>query len=624
MVREDNNSVEVADNPRGKILDIDAIITSIEWHENIHVRYIVDLSRRLKTSDGDRRTETPEGIGDTIPVSHYEEFYSNAIPALEKGRARQAGLDADGVGTEPLAITPPLEWEHIAPEQHLEGLQLMVMSGHSGYLFDAVPLGNNTFSLDINITNFWNRKAIPNGTWTIVPLLGGVFGVPSTMALSEAENLPLYSRNYVYNQNFSAYTVTFRFTEDDLRPDLHTLAYAFARGQRKSKSSVKSRIKKKLMGKGARTKVLNEIYRNARRNRHPSKPVILLASEARTSLGGNLEAIKHRLLERGLNSQFEITENCMLPSDRSLTDRRTQVEMIANADFLIVDDYFPSLATLKMDPKTQVIQAWHAGSGFKAVGYSRFGNYGSPVLKNPHRYYDHAIVGSKQLIPVYADVFGIEESAVVPTGLPRIDHFLSDEGRTKALQEFRSRYPQVSGKRLILFAPTFRGRGMTDAYYDYSRIDFDALYEFCGEDTVIGFRMHHFITEPVPIRSDQKDRFLDLTHYHDGLGLLHSTDILISDYSSIIYEYSLLERPMLFFAYDRDLYSATRGFHRDYDQTAPGKVCLTFGELLEALRAGDYETEKAEAFREENFDQIDTHSSDRFIDWLLLGKQPEE
>ena len=56
-----------------------------------------------------------------------------------------------------------------------------------------------------------------------------------------------------------------------------------------------------------------------------------------------------------------------------------------------------------------------------------------------------------------------------PTGLPRIDHFLSEEGKSKALREFKAAYPQVEGKRLILFGPTFRGRGMEDAYYDYSR-----------------------------------------------------------------------------------------------------------------------------------------------------------
>ncbi|MCW2496481.1 CDP-glycerol glycerophosphotransferase family protein, partial [Jatrophihabitans sp.] len=101
--------------------------------------------------------------------------------------------------------------------------------------------------------------------------------------------------------------------------------------------------------------------------------------------------------------------------------------------------------------------------------------------------------------------------------------------------------------------------------------------------------------------------------------LLHCTDIMITDYSSIIYEFSLLERPMLFFAYDKLTYSATRGFHRDFDLAAPGKVVATTDELVKAIETEDFELWKIAAFREENFDVIDTNSSDRVIDQLILS-----
>jgi hypothetical protein len=95
---------------------------------------------------------------------------------------------------------------------------------------------------------------------------------------------------------------------------------------------------------------------------------------------------------------------------------------------------------------------------------------------------------------------------------------------------------------------------------------------------------------------------------------------MITDYSSIIYEYSLLNRPMLFFAYDKDVYAATRGFHRDYIDTAPGKVVTTFDDLLTAMRDEDFEQWRRDQFLRENFDHVDTHSADRVIDWLILGK----
>jgi CDP-ribitol ribitolphosphotransferase len=79
---------------------------------------------------------------------------------------------------------------------------------------------------------------------------------------------------------------------------------------------------------------------------------------------------------------------------------------------------------------------------------------------------------------------------------------------------------------------------------------------------------------------------------------------------------------MLFYAYDKDTYSAVHGFHRDYDATAPGKVCPTFDELIKALQNEDYDMSKLEAFRRENFDYLDTGSADRVIDWLILDAPP--
>jgi CDP-ribitol ribitolphosphotransferase len=81
---------------------------------------------------------------------------------------------------------------------------------------------------------------------------------------------------------------------------------------------------------------------------------------------------------------------------------------------------------------------------------------------------------------------------------------------------------------------------------------------------------------------------------------------------------------MLFFAYDKEVYGATRGFHRDFDETAPGKVCTSIDELVKALQNEDFDSWKIEAFRRENFDIIDTGATDRVIDQLILGDPPTQ
>ena len=103
-------------------------------------------------------------------------------------------------------------------------------------------------------------------------------------------------------------------------------------------------------------------------------------------------------------------------------------------------------------------------------------------------------------------------------------------------------------------------------------------------------------------------------------GLFYVTDVLITDYSSNICEYSLMDRPMLFYGFDEEEYARERGFHRPYREFAPGKVCRSFEELMEAYRTGDFEQEKAQRYVREQFDYRDSGASDRVIDRILLGK----
>ncbi|WP_152352296.1 CDP-glycerol glycerophosphotransferase family protein [Brachybacterium subflavum] len=494
---------------------------------------------------------------------------------------------------------------------------------------EATHLGGRDYEVRINVTRFNGRRQFPDGTWRIIPRVDGRRGKAATYDIASAEAIPDLSRVFMYDANKTGYTISFGFSEAEDPPVLLMRVYQlFRRGKKPKKPKLPARIKrypstlrKRLTSRKKKNEALAKFYQYVREHRPAGrKPRILFASEQRPRIGGNLLRIRDRMIERGLDKDFEFSESFRIPSTSDKRSTLRAVKLLAEADFVFIDDYFAMFDSLKLAKDCTIVQVWHAGSGFKAVGYSRFGNYGSPKLQNAHRRYTYAITGSKHLVPVYAEVFGIEEEAVVPTGLPRIDSFLDPDRTEQVEQDFYREHPDLRGKRLILFAPTFRGRGIKDGYYDFDKIDFQALYDYCGDDSVVLFRMHHFVSKSIPIPPEYSDRLRDFSHFPDGNDLLHNVDLLITDYSSIIYEYSLLERPMLFFAYDKDVYSTTRGFHRDYVDTAPGKVCGTFDELLTAMRDEDYEQWRREKFVRENFDHVDTHSADRVIDWLILGR----
>jgi CDP-ribitol ribitolphosphotransferase len=533
--------------------------------------------------------------------------------------------------------------------QAATSVQFVIVDGGRVLPVTTTHLGDSQYRITINVTNFRNRSQVPNGTWRFLPLVDAelqpppgdghaqlptyadgrqALGPPAAARydLNEAPGLDEHSRVFLFADDHLAFVINFGLSESDGQPEF--LMRTFLMGRRRmpdqnaARPSLSERLSRRLVPAGRRTKLVNLAYRLSRRINRPRGNRILFASVRRTRIDGNLARVRDRMIERGLDTRFRFRFFFRVPSTASTTSTLRAIYLLATSDIVLIDEYFGLLGELDLAPETKIIQLWHAGSGFKSVGYSRLSGHGSAGALGAHRTYTHAITGSTNLIPVYAEAFGIEESAVVATGLPRIDAFLDEERTQNVVAGFFEQYPTLKGKRIILFAPTFRGRGIEDAYYDYSRIDFGKLYETCSETSVVLFRMHHFVTAPVPIPPEYADRLLDFESFPETNDLLHVTDVLITDYSSVIYEFSLLNRPMVFYAYDKDTYSAVLGFHRDYDATAPGKVCRTFDELIKVLQTEDYDMSKLAAFRRENFDFIDTGSADRVIDWLILNDAP--
>ena len=102
------------------------------------------------------------------------------------------------------------------------------------------------------------------------------------------------------------------------------------------------------------------------------------------------------------------------------------------------------------------------------------------------------------------------------------------------------------GKKVILFAPTYRGRNKKTAYYPYELIDFEKLYQICGDEYVVLFKMHPWVNKDIVIGKKYADKFLDVKKYPNINDLFYIVDLLITDYSSNIFEYSLMRNRCCF------------------------------------------------------------------------------
>lgn len=494
--------------------------------------------------------------------------------------------------------------------------------------------GEDTYKLKINITNPGNNLCLPQGTYSMAICQNGCQVAKAEIAESLVKDMSNASRNFLYGGRAKIYSVTFYVTEGD--EGLPFIMYVLASSRTaisapNTQSGKKGFDPKKELIK--RYSKINKPFKTdmywsyRKKYKHKSsKPVVLFMSEQSTSISTNLKAVKDRMLARGMDKDYVILESyrsSVTTPRMGLQSWRDTLKKMAMSDFIFLDDHAPLLDWLVIDKDTVITQLWHAGAGFKASGYSRWGHIGCPAPYSCHRQYKYGISGSKNIAHFFSEVWGINDSQVLPTGMPRIDEFLDESYRSKKTKELYKKYPMCKDKKVILFAPTYRGKNKASAHYPYELIDFKRLYELCGEDYVVLFKMHPWVADAVPIEEQYKDRFADVGKYPNINDLFYITELLITDYSSNIFEYSLMRKPMLFFAFDEIQYSFSRGFHRDYEESAPGKICHTFEEVLQAIEKEDFEYPKVEQYVEKHFDYIDSGASDRVIDWIILGKMPD-
>jgi CDP-ribitol ribitolphosphotransferase len=353
------------------------------------------------------------------------------------------------------------------------------------------------------------------------------------------------------------------------------------------------------------------------------RPQVMFASNLISEMSGNLKSIHDRMVERGLDRTSDLVTILRPRSgeSRGFLGRVALARALARSDVIMLDDSYPPLHWLKLGPNVRIIQMWHAAGAFKTVGYSRVGKPDEAErFARVHKDYAAAIVSSAHDIPFYAEAFGIPEERVVPTGIPRMDRFFDEEAKAVGLAAARAAFPETVGHMTILYAPTFRGRGPTSASFDFDKLDYAALHAVAVEkDAVVIVKMHPFVREPLEIPSAFRDRLIDGSRSGlDVNDLLFAVELLITDYSSIVFEFSTLGRPMLFYAYDLDDYIGSRDFYVPFESFVPGRIVRTFPQLVGAIRRDDYELEKVAAFAETHFAYHDSGSSDRVIDQLIL------
>lgn len=291
---------------------------------------------------------------------------------------------------------------------------------------------------------------------------------------------------------------------------------------------------------------------------------------------------------------------------------------LATSAFILLDNIFLPMAYMRFRKNVKVIQLWHGTGSIKKFGQDVNSGRLKELEKQANSRTTHLIVNSDSTKSIYAAAFGISPDKLYTYGLPRTDILFDKQKLLERAQDFYRQYPRLAGKKLLLYAPTFR-----DSKEDEDKSVAD-IYKIAKSlpDYVLLLRLHPHIAAAYEKAEQQAvekaDNLVSVSSYPDINTLLVAADCLITDYSSIVYEYCLLNKPMIFYAYDLEKFEKEgRGFYHAYETYVPGPLAKNIDELVALIRNNHSSDDKIRDFVTDSYNYVDGKASERIYNYIF-------
>lgn len=285
------------------------------------------------------------------------------------------------------------------------------------------------------------------------------------------------------------------------------------------------------------------------------------------------------------------------------------------AKVVITDNYFVELAGLKERKNVTCIQIWHANGALKKFGWEdkaaqKRSARDKKRFQEVYRRFSKVLVGSDEMAAIFQKSFLLDDSQMLKLGIPRTDNFFNQQ-QLKENAEWTNTKLNLSNKKKLLYAPTFRDE---ELHSTTLHLDIAKMKQALGNEYQLILKLH-------PSISNDLDKVVDdFVVYADKETpietILPAVDMLITDYSSIPFEFALLEKPMIFFTYDLEEYDKARGLSDGFLATIPGPFVHTTEELIQVIEQEAFDLEMVRAFAAKWNKYSDGHSSERFVSFL--------
>ncbi len=285
--------------------------------------------------------------------------------------------------------------------------------------------------------------------------------------------------------------------------------------------------------------------------------------------------------------------------------------LVHTSGLVVVDNaYFP-VHVAAHRPGTTVVQVWHATGALKRFGADTVGGLAEPERRFLHRHYDYAVTAGEASREPWSRALRTPLERVLPLGTPRTDGLFDAAGLAAARDRILVANPMLAGHRIVLYAPTFRGRGR--AKHGTPALDGPLLRRRLPETHLLVLKTHPNMdpaTQPTAGFDLVADPASDMNDW------LAAADVLVTDYSSSIFEWALLGRPLVLLVDDLEAYERDPGLYLDYRTEMIGSQVRDTDGVADAILGGPDSSDR-EAFIARNLRACDGYASQRFVERFL-------
>lgn len=333
----------------------------------------------------------------------------------------------------------------------------------------------------------------------------------------------------------------------------------------------------------------------------------------------NNESIDFNLIIKELKKQDKTIEIVVLNKkiEKSLISKiqyvfhmYRQMYNIATSKVVIIDGYCIAISNLKHKKDLKVIQIWHALGSLKKFGYSildkKEGNERKMAkYMNMHKNYTYILTSSKNTMKYLKEAFNSSDEQIKVIPLPRVDFLKSDYYKEETIKKFYKYYPEIKREKLkILYAPTFRKRVKSTFNDLINAVDYKKY------DLII--KTH----DDMEIIYTSNNRTFSKETNFTGMELLHIVDYVITDYSAIVFEAAVANKPVYFYNYDYKKYIKNRGFYIDYINEMPGLITDNIKDIMVEIEKNKFDYEKLNSFKDKYISNEYSNNTQALVDLI--------